>query len=178
MFSVDYAFKFAKHQCIGTLYERLYRHSAGEQTATLEDATKTAKDDPLDSNDLENESVHSADRLSCGMLHLDDNPTIDTLPTVTSTSSSKAKIDQSSAAIKAAVDAALQKKSGGLEDYLDAHLQAYIDARLSNMSAECAKPAVFEEKLSELKAVVGKKPTSSVRTSTKNLASLRTTSTR
>jgi hypothetical protein len=103
MFSVG--FTFAKNQCIGTLYERLYRHSAGEQTATLEDATKTAKDDPLDSNDLENESVHSADRLSCGMLHLDDNPTIGTLPTVTSAFSSKAKIDQSSAAIKAAVDA-------------------------------------------------------------------------
>jgi hypothetical protein len=157
MFSVG--FTFAENQCIGTLYEKLYRHSAGEQTATLEDATKTAKDDPLDSNDLENESVHSADRLSRGMLHLDDNPTIGTLPTVTSTSSSKAKIDQRSAAIKAAVDAALQKKSGGLEAYLDAHLQAYIDARLSNMSAECAKPAVFEEKLSELKAVVRKELT-------------------
>lgn len=165
MFSVDswvtfgFAFKFAKHQCIGTLYERLYRHSAGEQTATLEDATKTANDDPLDSNDLENESVDSADRLSCGMLHLDDDPTIGTLPTITSASSSKAKIDQSSAAIKAAVDAALQKKFGGLEAYLDTHLQAYIDARLSNMSAECAKPAIPEEKLSESKAVVGKELT-------------------
>jgi hypothetical protein len=156
MFSVDYVFKFAKNQCIGTLYERLYRHSTGEQTATLGDATKTAKDNPLDSTDLENESVHSADRLSCGMLHLDDDPTIGTVPTITSAPSSKANTDQISAAIKAAVDAALQKKSGGLEAYLDTHLQVYIDARLRNMSAECAKTAVFEEKLSELKAVVGK----------------------
>jgi hypothetical protein len=78
-----YASNFTKHQCIGTFHGRSDRISVSEESFVLEDAFKTAKSDTLDSDGWENVVVRSADRLSCGMLHLGDYPSMNTPPAIT-----------------------------------------------------------------------------------------------
>jgi hypothetical protein len=77
-----HVFNFAKHQRIGTMYNILDRTSASEESCALKDPIKTANDASLDSNDFENEAENLADRSSCGLPHLDDDPSMDVPPVI------------------------------------------------------------------------------------------------
>jgi hypothetical protein len=170
-----HVFNFAKHQCIGTVYDKFDRNSANEQSLALVDATKTVKDDSLDLNEFENEADNFVDRSSCGLHHLDNDPSMDmpcsfSKSTKSETtdgddsdanvelavSSTRIKPDQSSDAFETAINAALEEKLGGLETSLEARLQTYLTARLDNLGGVYVTPAVLGEKLSELEGVVGR----------------------